>query len=127
MSILVSILDEVDPSYTVIIRRLHSFFRGLDTRTSTWLLLFLDFLICELFGTKSSRKAEKKRNLNFSFRFRCLIRTLKMPDYYHILQHSFAPPLRQKRLYHLYAQIIFGFCFKPFNYFCHCISAPEDF
>ena len=30
MSILVSILDKVDPSYTVIIRRLHSFFRGLD-------------------------------------------------------------------------------------------------
>ena len=30
MSILVPILDEVDPSYTVIIRRLHSFFRGLD-------------------------------------------------------------------------------------------------
>jgi hypothetical protein len=30
MSILVSILDEVDPSYTVIIRRLHSFFRGLN-------------------------------------------------------------------------------------------------
>ena len=29
MSILVPILDEVDPSYTVIIRRLHSFFWGL--------------------------------------------------------------------------------------------------
>ena len=30
MSILVPILDEVDPSYTVIIRRLHSFIRGLS-------------------------------------------------------------------------------------------------